>query len=207
MLLVYIILGCRHELYSTVSAFFLRFSLSLSPSLHFLPRERNASTGIAPCGKLLRNPRGFIRPRLERKKFIQIQLRSDFGQDISSSLFRGMFRSRNLIIVNRRTFFFFFFFCSTKYRTYNLIIFQANESKRIRSRSLSLDLVIAIFHLLISSHGSLAHCPINHAADKFISITIVSCKLVRCEQIKDAPRLFLERALINLIHPLSVLSN
>ena len=183
MLLVYIILGCRHELYSTVSAFFL--SLSLSPSFHFLPRERNASTGIAPCGKLLRNPRGFIRSRLERKKFIQIQLRSDFGQDIFSS----------------------FFFCSTKYRTYNLIIFQANESKRIRSRSLSLDLVIAIFHLLISSHGSLAHCPINHAADKFISITIVSCKLVRCEQIKDAPRLFLERALINLIHPLSVLSN
>lgn len=203
MLLVYIILGCRHELYSTVSAFFL--SLSLSPSFHFLPRERNASTGIAPCGKLLRNPRGFIRSRLERKKFIQIQLRSDFGQDISSSLFRRMFRSRNLI-VNRRTFF-FSFFCSTKYRTYNLIIFQANESKRIRSRSLSLDLVIAIFHLLISSHGSLAHCPINHAADKFISITIVSCKLVRCEQIKDAPRLFLERALINLIHPLSVLSN
>lgn len=28
---------------------------------YFLLRGRNASTGVAPCGKLLRNPRGFIR--------------------------------------------------------------------------------------------------------------------------------------------------
>lgn len=78
MLLVYIILGCRHELYSTVSASSLSLSLFLSPSLLSAKRKK-CEHGIAPCGKLLRNPRGFIRSRFERKKFIQIQLRSDFG--------------------------------------------------------------------------------------------------------------------------------
>ena len=32
-----------------------------SVASYFLLRVRNASIGIAPCGKLLRNPRGFIR--------------------------------------------------------------------------------------------------------------------------------------------------
>lgn len=108
---------------------FPRFSLSSpssppSSSTFRQKRKKRVHDGIAPCGKLLRNPRGFIpRSRYERKNFIQIQLRGNFGQDVVSSSART-FRSPRFEKFDRKSLnAFFFFFCTrlTKYRTDNLI--------------------------------------------------------------------------------------
>ena len=181
-------------------------SLFLSlPPLHFLPRERNVSTvlrHVANCYVIHED--SSVRDSKERSSF-------KFNYEVTLDriyFLRYSGRCFSIEKFDRKSSNVFLHVSFDKVPDDNLI-----SSKRIETNSFPLQHSLAElrsgychFSSLNLLDGSLVHCPINRAMNKFILITIVIV-IVSCEQIKDAPRLFLERALINLIHLLSVLSN